>query len=507
MNKDSESANNLGSNKDDKVKESRITARNVDFSKWYLETIMAAELTDNSPVRGCMVIRPNGYALWENIQGVLDRTFKGKGVKNAYFPLFIPLSFFEKEAKHVEGFAKECAVVTHHRLELGQDGKLIPGGKLEEPLVVRPTSETIIYDAYSNWVKTWKDLPVLINQWANVVRMEMRTRPFLRTTEFLWQEGHTAHATREEADQMALEMLEVYSRFCEDYLAIPAIKGIKTESERFAGAEYTATIESMMQDGKALQAATSHMLGQNFAKVFEIKFTDKENAMNYVWQTSWGMSTRIIGALVMVHGDDKGLVLPPKIAPTQVVIIPIWGSDEEKETSVGKAKEIAAKLVTMGISVSVDEQDGRPGPKYFEWEKKGVPLRLEIGPRDISSNSLVAVRRDTSEKQTVSMDALDKINIILDEIQIALFEKAKEYRQKMTYSADNYDELKKTFAGSGTGFVYAHWCGSAKCEEQVKEDTSATIRCIALDQAEEKGKCVCCGKDSIGKRVIFAKAY
>lgn len=518
MDKNSEKKIKLTNNKEPelkteqtKVKETRdnpITLRATDYSKWYLDVIAGAELSDNSPVKGCMVIRPNGYAIWENMHNILDEMFKNYGIENAYFPLLIPKSFFEKEAKHVEGFAKECAVVTHHRLEQGEDGKLIPAGKLEEPLIIRPTSETIIYDAYSRWVQTYKDLPILINQWANVVRMEMRTRPFLRTTEFLWQEGHTAHATKDEADQMALQMLDVYGEFIENFLAIPVIKGKKTESEKFAGADYTTTIETMMQDGKVLQAATSHMLGQNFAKVFEVKFLNRSNTMEYVYQTSWGITTRMIGALVMVHSDDKGLVLPPKIAPTQVVIIPIWGNDQEMEMSVNKAKEISTELTNMGISVKIDDRDGRPGPKFYEWERKGIPLRLEIGPKDIAKNTLVAVRRDSGEKQFIGMTELSIIATLLSDIQTSMFEKAKAYRDEMTSTAENYEELKEKFSGNGTGFIYAHWCGDAKCEAKIKEDTSATIRCIAFDQKEEKGNCVCCGKNSsLGKRVIFAKAY
>lgn len=490
------------------MRDDSITPRKEDYSKWYLDVIAAAELSDNSPVRGCMVIRPNGYAIWEKIQGNLDRMFKGCGVENAYFPLFIPKNFFEKEAEHVEGFAKECAVVTHTRLEQGEDGKLLPAGKLEEPLIIRPTSETIIYDAYSRWIQTYKDLPILINQWANIVRMEMRTRPFLRTTEFLWQEGHTAHTTREEADERALQMLEVYREFAEEYLAVPVIKGKKSESEKFAGADYTTTVEAMMQDGKALQMGTSHMLGQNFAKAFKVQFTDQDGQQQFVWQTSWGVSTRMIGALIMVHSDDKGLVLPPKIAPIQVVIVPIWAQDEEKETSIAKAREIATELTNLGVSAKVDERDGRPGPKYYEWERRGVPVRLEIGPRDIVSNSLVAVRRDTGEKIQIGMNDLQKVPELLVEIQKSLFTKAKAYLESKTSTVETYEELKKVFEGDGTGFVYTHWCGNPVCETQIKDDTTATIRCIAFGQKEEKGNCVVCGKpSSTDKRVIFSKSY
>lgn len=495
-------------NEEKSGRDNPITPRETDYSKWYLDIIAAAELADNSPVRGCMVIRPNGYALWENTRDILDTMFQRHGVENAYFPLFIPKSFFEREAEHVEGFAKECAVVTHTRLVLDDKGKLTPEGKLEEPLIIRPTSETIIYDAYSRWVQTYKDLPVLINQWANIIRMEMRTKPFLRTTEFLWQEGHTAHASREEADKMALQMLDVYQEFCEEYMAIPVTKGKKSESEKFAGADYTTTIEAMMQDGKALQAGTSHMLGQNFAKPFKVQFVDEEGVQKYVWQTSWGVSTRIIGALIMVHSDDKGLVLPPKIAATQVVVIPIWGEDAEKEASIKKAQEIKTELQKMNIKVKTDEREGRPGPKFYEWERKGVPVRIEIGPKDIANNSFVAVRRDTGEKSNIEFGHISEIENLLNDIQDSLLAKAKAYREEMTHIAETYEDLKKVFEGSGTGFVYAHWCGDEECESKINEETTATIRCIPFDREKEEGKCIVCGKPSkVGKRVIFAKSY
>ncbi|MCX6808828.1 MAG: proline--tRNA ligase [Candidatus Berkelbacteria bacterium] len=485
-------------------KSGNITARGTDYSQWYLDVIAAADLADSSPVRGCMVIKPNGYAIWENIQKVLDQKFKEKGVKNAYFPLFIPKSFFEKEAEHVEGFAKECAVVTHHRLSLGEDGKLNPAGELAEPLIIRPTSETIIYHMYSNWIQTYRDLPMIMNQWANVVRWEMRTRPFLRTTEFLWQEGHTAHAANEEAEKMTMDMLEVYRQFIEEYLAIPAISGIKTESEKFAGAVYTATIETMMQDGKALQAATSHMLGQNFAKPFDVKFLGADGKQEYVSQTSWGISTRIVGALIMAHSDDTGLVLPPKIAPTQVVIVPVWGKETDKDIPVEAAKKIAKQL--QNFSVHVDERDGRPGPKFYEWERAGIPLRIEIGPRDLANNIAIAVRRDTGEKTEISLENIDdEVGKLLNEIQENLFARAGKYQKEMTSKIDSYAEMTEFFQ-KGNGFAEAHWCESPECEKKIKDDFNATIRCISTDSVAEDGACPVCGKRS-NKRVIIARAY
>ena len=485
-----------------------ITPRAVDYSQWYLDIIAAAELADNSPVRGCMVIRPNGYAIWENIQKILDGMFKAKGVKNAYFPLLIPKSFFEKEAEHVEGFAKECAVVTHHRLALDDNKKLKADGLLEEPLIIRPTSETIIYSMYAKWVHSFRDLPLLLNQWANVVRWEMRTRPFLRTTEFLWQEGHTAHATKEEADEITLQMIEVYREFFEKYLAIPVIKGTKSESEKFAGAVYTTCVEAMMQDGKALQVGTSHMLGQNFAKPFDVKFTDKNGQYQYVWQTSWGISTRAIGALIMVHSDDKGLILPPKIAPVAVVIVPIWNKDSEMVGVVEQAKEVAAQIsLQVGCDVYVDEREGRPGPKFYEWERKGIPLRIEIGPREIADKAVVIVRRDLGDKAIVPLTDLSaKIKELLESIQANLCERAAQYREKMTKALDSYDEMKTFLAGQDSGFVTAGWCGSAECEAKVKTETTATIRCLPLQQDHQKTKCIVCGQATTDT-VIFAKAY
>lgn len=492
--------------KDVDTKKGIITPRSVDYSQWYLDVIAVAELADNSPVRGCMVIKPNGYAIWENIQKVLDGMFKVKGVKNAYFPLFIPTSFLERESEHVEGFAKECAVVTHHRLRQNNGGKLIPAAQMKEPLVVRPTSETIIYEMFSRWIHSYKDLPLLINQWVNVVRWELRPRPFLRTTEFLWQEGHTAHETKEDADKMTLQMLEVYREFVEEYLAIPVIKGAKSESEKFAGAVYTTCIEAMMQDGKALQVGTSHMLGQNFAKPFKVKFLNQNGKEQYVWQTSWGVSTRIIGALIMTHSDDKGLVIPPRIAPIQVVIIPIWDKDTDYKLVKAEAEELANSLKEINISVHIDDRDDRPGPKYYEWERKGIPLRVEIGPRDLKNKSVVLVRRDDGSKTSVlEQDASTRIRKMLDDIHNSLFKRAREYRANNTQKIDNWDEFQKTFS-KDNGFILSHWCGNADCEKQIQEITKATIRCIPLDQIGEKGHCIFCGKQS-NKRVVFAKAY
>ncbi|OQB44542.1 MAG: Proline--tRNA ligase [Parcubacteria group bacterium ADurb.Bin159] len=487
----------------------KITPRSKNYSEWYLDIIEAAELAENSPVKGCIVFKPNGYAIWENVQKILDAMLKSKGVRNAYFPLLIPKSFFEKEAEHVKGFAKECAVVTHHRL-VAKDKKLIPAGLLEEPYIIRPTSETIIYHTYAKWIQSYRDLPLILNQWANVMRWELRTRPFLRTTEFLWQEGHTAHSTKKEADEMTRDILELYHNFVEDYLAIPAITGIKTENEKFAGAVYTATIEGMMQDGKALQLATSHMLGQNFAKAFNIKFADEKGLEQYVWQTSWGMSTRVIGALIMTHSDDKGLILPPKIASTPIVIVPIWDKNYEKEPIVAKAKETADKIISeTNYNVYIDERDKRPGSKFYEWERKGTPLRIEIGPRDVKNNTVVAVRRDTGVKTEIHINTLIKeIKILLDDIQLNLYNRAKQYSQELTVQVNSYKDLKNRFTKSEQdGFINAYWCGDSKCEDKVKEETTATIRCI-LDEKEksEESKCVVCGKRA-SKKVIFAKAY
>lgn len=486
----------------------KITSQEEDYSKWYSDVIEAAGLADSSPVRGCMVIKPYGYAIWENIQKVLDAEIKETGVENAYFPLFIPKSFFEKEAEHVEGFAKECAVVTHHRLELNKETqKLEPAGLLDEPLIVRPTSETIIYHTFSKWVQSYRDLPLLINQWANVVRWEMRTRPFLRTTEFLWQEGHTAHASQVEAEARTHQMIKIYSKFFEEYLAIPGIVGRKTESEKFAGADYTYCIESMMQDGKALQSVTSHMLGQNFSKAFDVSFLDEKGENQYAWQTSWGLSTRIIGALIMVHGDDKGLIMPPKIAPLHAVIVPIWKDDEEKKSVVAEAGALLDKLKNGNFKVKMDDRDLRPGVRFFEWEKKGVPVRIEIGPKDVANKSVVMVRRDNGEKVVVAIDNFgQELEKVLTDIQNSLFTKANQQLKDRSYVVNSKEEFTDVIENKG-GFALAHWCGDAECEARIKAETKATTRCIPDDSQVEEGVCVYCGKKSIGKRVVFAKAY
>lgn len=484
----------------------KITSREENFSEWYLDVIREADLAENSPVRGSMIIKPYGYALWENIQKILDSEFKKLGTQNAYFPLLIPKSFLEKEAEHVEGFAKECAVVTHHRLE-GKDGKLVPAGKLDEPFVIRPTSETIIYDAFSKWIHSHRDLPLIINQWCNVVRWEMRPRLFLRTTEFLWQEGHTAHTTRKEADEKTLEMLEVYRNFVEEYLAISLVKGKKTESEKFPGAEYTSTIEAMMQDGKALQSGTSHMLAQNFAKSFDVSFLDENQEKQYVWQTSWGLSTRIIGALIMSHSDGKGLVLPPMIAPIQVVIIPIWSGDDEKRAVFAEVQKIKIELEAAQITYKVDEREGRPGSKYFEWERKGVPLRIEIGPKDIQKQSVVVVERISGKKEFVSNEEISSyIKESLERIQKILFENSKRFRLENTREVSNYEEFKKIM-GEKQGFIFAHLCLDKNCEEKIKEETNASTRCIPFEGGlGNVGKCIYCKKDA-PHNVLFAKAY
>lgn len=483
-----------------------ITKRADDYSKWYLDVIAASDLADNSPVRGCMVIKPYGYALWENMQRILDAKFKDTGVENAYFPLFIPQSFLAREAQHVDGFAKECAVVTHHRLEVDADGKLVPAGLLDEPLIIRPTSETIMYEMYSKWIQSYRDLPLLLNQWANVVRWEMRTRPFLRTTEFLWQEGHTAHASKEEAEERTMQMLDIYKEFVEEYMALPVIAGNKTESEKFAGADYTACIESMMQDGKALQTGTSHMLGQNFAKVFNVRYLDNNGDYQYVWQTSWGVSTRMIGALIMAHSDDKGLVMPPKLAPIPVIIIPVFSSDDERASTVAKAKQIQEQLKQKGYTAKIDDRDMRPGPKFFEWERKGIPLRIEIGPKDLANGSVVMVDRLKGDKKVVVEDEVSEaVSVILDKVQKDLYANALKFREENTRIADTYEEFKKIL-DEKSGFISAHWCGSAECEAKIKEETKATTRCIPFDQKPEKGKCIYCGKGSEG-RIIFARAY
>ncbi len=485
------------------------TTRAEDYSKWYNDLVYKADLAEHSDVRGCMVIKPYGYAIWENMKDALDRRFKETGHSNAYFPLFIPKSYLSKEASHVDGFAKECAVVTHYRLKNAEDGSGVivdPEAKLEEELIVRPTSETIIWNSYKNWIQSYRDLPILINQWANVVRWEMRTRLFLRTAEFLWQEGHTAHASKEEAIKEAETMLDVYAEFAENYMAMPVIKGRKTASERFAGAEDTLCIEALMQDGKALQAGTSHFLGQNFAKAFEVKFADKEGKLEYVWATSWGVSTRLMGALIMTHSDDEGFVVPPKLAPLQVVAVPIYRSEEEKASIVAKFEEWAVLLKAKGISFKIDDDDNRrPGWKFAEYEVKGVPVRLALGPRDMANNVVEVARRDTKEKTVVSMEGIDTfIENLLEEIQSSLYNKALAHREANTRSVETYEEFKVEIEKGG--FILAHWDGTPETEEKVKEETQATIRCIALDQVQEDGKCMVTGMPSTG-RVIFAKAY
>jgi len=472
----------------------RITPRDTDYSRWYTDVVLQAKLADYSPVKGCMVIRPNGYALWERIQSILDGMFKESGHVNAYFPLFIPESFMKKEAEHVEGFAPECAVVTHGG-----------GQELEEPLYVRPTSETIIWSMYKKWIMSYRDLPILINQWANVVRWEMRTRLFLRTTEFLWQEGHTAHATETEAEEETQRILEIYRKFVEEYMAIPVIVGRKTESEKFAGAVRTYSIEAMMQDKKALQAGTSHYLGQNFAKAFDVKFQDKDGEVKYVYATSWGVSTRLIGALVMTHGDDRGIIVPPRIAPLPIVIVPIW--KEENRSIILEFSEKIYQTLRPEYNLKLDDREQyKPGYKYAEWELQGVPLRIEIGPRDVEKNQVTLVRRDTLEKQAVSVDnLLETVSQLLDTIQKSLFDRALQMRKENTYRIDDYREFKTILEEKG-GFIEAHWCGSETCELKIKEETKATIRNISFDQEKEAGKCIYCGATSDG-RVVFAKAY
>ncbi len=487
-----------------------LTSRAEDYSKWYNELVIKSGLADHSAVKGCMVIKPYGFALWENMRDQLDRMFKDTGHVNAYFPLFIPKSFLSKEAAHVEGFAKECAVVTHYRLKNDPGGKGIivdPDAKLEEELIVRPTSETIIWSTYKDWIQSYRDLPLLINQWANVVRWEMRTRLFLRTTEFLWQEGHTAHATREEAVEESEKMLKVYAEFVENYMAVPVIKGVKTANERFAGAVETYCIEAMMQDGKALQAGTSHFLGQNFAKAFEVQFLNKENKQEYVWATSWGMTTRLIGALIMVHSDDQGLIMPPKIAPVQVVIVPIYKGDESKPVIDAKANEIIAELKALGISVKYDNSDNsRPGWKFAEYELKGMPVRIAMGLRDIENKVVEVARRDTKEKQSMNMDGLaGNIKKLLEDIQQNMYNKALAFRDENIRKADTWDEFVKMLDDKG-GFIAAHWDGTPETEEKIKEETKATIRCVPLNNQQEAGKCILTGKPST-QRVLFARAY
>ncbi len=488
----------------------KLTKRSEDYSKWYNELVVKAGLAENSGIRGMMVIKPYGYAIWEKMQAQLDKMFKETGHQNAYFPLLIPKSYFSKEAKHVEGFAKEAAIVTHYRLRATEDGKGVevdPNAKLEEELIIRPTSETIIWDTYKRWIQSYRDLPLLINQWANVMRWEMRTRLFLRTAEFLWQEGHTAHETREEAVEEAEKMLDIYGTFAEDFMAMPVIKGVKTETERFAGAENTYTIEALMQDGKALQSGTSHFLGQNFAKAFDVKFTSREGKLEYVWATSWGVSTRLMGALIMTHSDDNGLVLPPKLAPIQVVIIPIYRKEEQLKQISEKVEQIVEKLKEKGISVKYDDSDNyKPGWKFNEYELKGVPVRLAIGPRDLENGTVEVARRDTLSKEIVSMDNVeDYIENLLNEIQNNLFNKAQTFRDEHITQVDDFDDFKKVLDEKG-GFVSAHWDGTAETEEKIKELTKATIRCIPMNNPEEEGKDILTGKPS-KQRVLFAKAY
>nr|WP_299486196.1 proline--tRNA ligase [uncultured Allomuricauda sp.] len=488
----------------------KLTSRSEDYSKWYNELVVKADLAENSGVRGCMVIKPYGFAIWEKMQAQLDKMFKETGHENAYFPLFIPKSYLSKEASHVEGFAKECAVVTHYRLKNAEDGSGIivdEDAKLEEELIVRPTSETIIWDTYRKWIQSYRDLPLLINQWANVVRWEMRTRLFLRTAEFLWQEGHTAHATKEEALEEAEQMMHVYADFAESYMAVPVIKGTKTESERFAGAEETYCIEALMQDGKALQAGTSHFLGQNFAKAFDVKFANREGKQEHVWATSWGVSTRLMGALVMTHSDDNGLVLPPKLAPIQVVIVPIYKGLDQLDAISEKVDPLVKELRSKGISVKYDKRDThKPGFKFNEYELKGVPVRLAIGQRDLENGTYEVARRDTLQKESVQAEEIvNKITSLLEEIQKNVYQKAFDYREAHITEVDSYDEFKKIIEEKG-GFVSAHWDGTSETEDKIKEETKATIRCIPFYGDKEDGSCMVTGKPSI-QRVLFAKAY
>lgn len=497
--------------------EKAITTRGEDYSQWYQDIVLRAELADYSPVKGCMVIRPNGYALWENMQKALDGMFKASGHVNAYFPLFIPMSFLSKEAEHVEGFAKECAVVTHHRLgELPEGGVgPAPDSVLEEPLIVRPTSETVMYAMYAKWIKSYRDLPLLLNQWANVVRWEMRTRLFLRTTEFLWQEGHTAHATHEESWEEVLKILEIYRRFAEDYMAVPVLTGVKTDAEKFAGALKTTCIEAMMQDGKALQAGTSHDLGQNFAKAFEVKFQDEKGGWQYCWQTSWGVSTRLIGALIMVHSDDQGLVLPPRLAPTQAVIVPIYRDEAGKAKVLEVARKLKDELAAAGLGVVLDDRDTvSPGFKYNEWELRGVPVRIELGPRDVEQGVCVAVPRvptrdlregEKRQKETLALDgAASHLKALLEDLQKSLFQRALKFREANSRQADDYAQFQADIEKGG--FFWAHWCGSAACEGKVKDETKATIRCLPFEAKSDPGKCMVCGGDS-PQRVVFARSY
>ena len=487
-----------------------LTNREENYSQWYNDLVIKADLAENSVVRGCMVIKPYGYAIWEKIQAELDRLFKTTGHVNAYFPLFIPKSFFSKEAAHVEGFAKECAVVTHYRLKNDENGNGIvvdPSAKLEEELIIRPTSETIIWNSYKNWIHSYRDLPILINQWANVVRWEMRTRLFLRTTEFLWQEGHTAHATREEAIEETEKMTNVYASFAENSMALPVIKGYKSESEKFAGALDTYAIEALMQDGKALQAGTSHFLGQNFAKAFDVQFTDKTGKLEYVWATSWGVSTRLMGAIIMGHADNNGLVLPPRLAPIQVVIIPIFKDNRQLSALSEVALKIKADLESKGISVKYDDRDNnKPGWKFADYELKGVPVRLALGPRDLQNQTVEVARRDTLTKETIPVDKIaGHIPALLENIQDNIYNKALDFRDQNTFYVDKWDDFVNILEDKG-GFIMAHWDGTAETEEKIKEETKATIRCIPFDSPDEEGKCVYSGKPS-ARRVLFARSY
>ena len=488
-----------------------VTSKEENYSLWYNNLVVKADLAENSAVRGCMVIKPYGYAIWEKMQRQLDSMFKETGHQNAYFPLFIPKSFLSKEAEHVEGFAKECAVVTHHRLMVDPNGKGVvvdPDAKLEEELIVRPTSETIIWNTYKNWITSYRDLPILCNQWANVVRWEMRTRLFLRTAEFLWQEGHTAHATMEEAQKETETMVQVYAKFAREYMAVPVVVGHKTESERFAGAVDTMCIEAMMQDGKALQAGTSHFLGQNFAKAFDVKYTTKEGKPDYVWATSWGVSTRLMGALIMAHGDNNGLVLPPRLAPIHVVMVPVFKKPEEEEAVLAKMRKFKELMERAGLTVKIDDRDNlRSGFKYAEWELKGVPVRIAMGPRDLENRTAEVVRRDTLEKEFVNWDSLvEHVAALMDQIQHNIYKKALDFRNANTYKVDSWDEFKQKIEEGG--FLLCHWDGTKETEAKIQEETKATIRCIPIDSfvCEEEGKCVYSGKPS-KRRVIFAKSY
>ena len=487
----------------------QLTKRAENYSQWYNDLVVKTDLAEQSPVRGCMVIKPYGYAIWEKMQAELDKEFKKTGVQNAYFPMLIPKSFLSKEAEHVKGFAKECAVVTHYRLKASEDGNSVvvdPAAKLDEELIIRPTSETIIWNTYRGWIHSWRDLPIMCNQWCNVMRWEMRTRPFLRTSEFLWQEGHTAHATKEEAEQEAQTMLKIYADFAEKWMAVPVLQGVKSETERFAGALDTYTIEAMMQDGKALQSGTSHFLGQNFAKSFDVQFLNKENKPDYVWATSWGVSTRLMGALIMVHSDDNGLVLPPKLAPIQVVIVPIYKGDEQRKAISDKLQPVITKMQELGISVKFDDSDNkRPGFKFADYELKGVPVRLVMGGRDLENNTIEIMRRDTLEKEDVSFDGIvERVQTLLDDIQRNLFEKARAYRDAHIFECDNYDEFKERVKDGG--FFLCHWDGTAETEAKIKEDTQATIRCVPFDYEQTEGIDMVSGKPS-KHRVIIARSY